>query len=82
MSCHKVQLFGSFRERIGKGCVSLKLPNGATAGDVLAVVCGSEGEAVRWRRCMRVAVNCNYVSYDTTLAEGDEVALIPPVAGG
>ncbi|MYJ67599.1 MAG: MoaD/ThiS family protein [Gemmatimonadetes bacterium] len=29
-----------------------------------------------------VAVNRSYANGDTVLSEGDEVALIPPVAGG
>jgi molybdopterin converting factor small subunit len=29
-----------------------------------------------------VAVNREYVTADTRLAEGDEVAFLPPVAGG
>jgi molybdopterin converting factor small subunit len=29
-----------------------------------------------------VAVNCEYVPGDRPLAEGDEVAFLPPIAGG
>jgi len=29
-----------------------------------------------------VAVNCSYASKGTAVRDGDEVALIPPVAGG
>ena len=31
---------------------------------------------------LRVAVNCEYVDWGTQLVDGDEVAFIPPVAGG
>lgn len=82
MSCHNILLFGSFRERMGRDCVSLDLPDGATAGDVLMAVCGDHEDAVHWQRCMRVAVNCRCVSHETRLNEGDEIALIPPMAGG
>lgn len=82
MSCHEVLLFGSFKDRLGKDRVTVELPAGATAGDVLMAVCHSADDAARWQRCMRVAVNCKYVPHDTLLNAGDEVALIPPVAGG
>lgn len=31
---------------------------------------------------LRVAVNGDFVAFDSTLADGDEVVFIPPVAGG
>jgi molybdopterin synthase sulfur carrier subunit len=82
MSCHKILLFGAFRDRMKTEALTVQLPAGATAGDVLKAVCGAEEEALRWQRCMRVAVNCKYVAHDAVLHDGDEVALIPPVAGG
>lgn len=82
MSCHKILLFGSFRDRMKTDIVEVQLPIGATAGDALRAVCVSEDEVARWQRCMRVAVNCKYVPHDRVLRDGDEVALIPPVAGG
>ncbi|MBI2337251.1 MAG: MoaD/ThiS family protein [Deltaproteobacteria bacterium] len=39
-------------------------------------------EAKRWRSWVRVAVNGEYVPYDTWVQDGDEVAFIPPVSGG
>lgn len=35
-----------------------------------------------WRGSIRVAVNGTYAAADDPVAFGDEVALIPPVAGG
>ncbi len=34
------------------------------------------------RQSLRVSVNAAYVPWTTTLADGDEVAFIPPVSGG
>ncbi|MDO8643671.1 MAG: MoaD/ThiS family protein [bacterium] len=31
---------------------------------------------------VRAAINCEYVSHDTPVCDGDEVAFIPPVSGG
>ena len=35
-----------------------------------------------WKDHLRVAVNCEYVSLNHVLQNGDEVAIIPPVSGG
>jgi molybdopterin converting factor small subunit len=40
------------------------------------------GDATRLPLAPMVAVNEQYASRDRELREGDEVALIPPVAGG
>jgi molybdopterin synthase catalytic subunit len=56
---------------------SVELPDGASAGDVFAALgLGPEPAG------LLVAVNHAYVERDQALAEGDEVALIPPVSGG
>lgn len=34
------------------------------------------------RKVLRPAVNGRYVSWDTPVADGDEVVFIPPVSGG
>jgi len=39
-------------------------------------------EAKRWKAFVRVAVNGEYVSYDTLVKDEDEVAFVPPVSGG
>jgi molybdopterin synthase catalytic subunit len=72
-----VLLFAALRERAGRGTVDLDLPDGATAADVWpGLELGDEPPG------LAVAVNQAYARRDTALAEGDEVALIPPVSGG
>ena len=61
--------------------MALELPAGATAGDALADVRRRPG-AERLPPKPMIAVNQRYAKPETKLAEGDEVALIPPVAGG
>lgn len=34
------------------------------------------------RETCRLARNCEFVSEDETFADGDEIAIIPPVSGG
>jgi molybdopterin synthase catalytic subunit/molybdopterin converting factor small subunit len=72
-----VRLFAGLRERAGTGRRDLDLGDGARAGDVWAQFdLGEEPAGLVY------AVNRAYVDRDSELAEGDEVALIPPVSGG
>jgi molybdopterin converting factor subunit 1 len=74
-------LFASYAEAFGQEEILLELPSGATAGDALAAVRSRPG-AERLPPKPMLAVNQRYARVDAALAEGDEVALIPPVAGG
>jgi MoaE-MoaD fusion protein len=72
-----VRLFAGLRERAGMGRRDVELDRGARAGDVWALLgLGDEPAGLLY------AVNRAYVDRDSELAEGDEVALIPPVSGG
>ena len=79
----QVRLFAMLRERAGKEEVAVELPEGATVGDALAAVGSEHGLAELLARTPVVmAVNREYASADSVLAESDELALIPPVSGG
>ncbi|HEY4413203.1 MAG TPA: molybdenum cofactor biosynthesis protein MoaE [Gaiellaceae bacterium] len=70
-----VRLFAGLRERAGKG--RLELDGVERVGDVWDKLgLGDEPGGLLY------AVNREYVARDTALADGDEVALIPPVSGG
>jgi len=72
-----VRLFAGLRELAGTRIVEVELPAGSTAAAVWpALGLGDEPAG------LLLAVNKSYVGRDTVLAEGDEVALIPPVSGG
>ena len=72
-----VRLFAGLRERAGAGERELDLPTGSRLTDVWAPLgLGEEPEGLLY------AVNKDYASGDRLLADGDEVALIPPVSGG
>ena len=78
----KVLLFASLREIASGPSLTLDLPQGATAGDLVRVVAGHLPAAASLLPRVRVAVNQAYVGMDHEIAPGDEVALIPPVSGG
>jgi molybdopterin converting factor subunit 1 len=72
-----VKLFAGVRERAGTSERTLELPDGARAGDVWEQLgIGDEPAGLLY------AVNRTYADGDRALADGDEVALIPPVSGG
>ena len=76
-----VRFFASYADRVGRSTLDLELPMGATVTDVLASVAALPG-ASAFPRLPLVAVNRTYANGSTVVSEGDEVALIPPVAGG
>jgi molybdopterin converting factor subunit 1 len=76
-----VLLFASYADALGHPELSLAMPAGATVEDVVRRV-GSLPGGDHVPASPLVAVNERYASLDQRLAPGDEVALIPPVAGG
>jgi MoaE-MoaD fusion protein len=73
----RVRLFAGLRERAGVAERELELPDGARVADVWAPLdLGEEPEGLLY------AVNRQYAPGDRLLADGDEIALIPPVSGG
>ncbi len=72
-----VKLFAALREQRGAREVELELEDGARVDDVWhALELGAEPPGLVY------AVNRAYATREERLADGDEVALIPPVSGG
>lgn len=82
----KLLYFAWLREKVGMADEQVPLPAGVTtvAGllDWLDGRGGGHAAALRDRSAVRVAVNQEYVGPDAAVADGDEVALFPPVTGG
>jgi molybdopterin synthase catalytic subunit len=72
-----VKLFAGLRERAGWSARELELPDGAKVKDVWA-----ELDLGEQPRGIHYALNKGYADKSAVLADGDEVALIPPVSGG
>src|SRR5262249_45062420 len=77
-----VLYFASAREKAGTRQEEIELPEGASVDAMLAVVPSRHPELGRLLPHLRVSVNQEFVSRDTPVPAGAEVALIPPVAGG
>ncbi|GIW45988.1 MAG: hypothetical protein KatS3mg077_3270 [Candidatus Binatia bacterium] len=78
----KVRLFAVLRERTGVEALDLSLATTASVGDAWNVLQQRHPSLAAFRGCVTFAVNREYVGTDHPLADGDELALIPPVSGG
>jgi molybdopterin converting factor subunit 1 len=76
-----VRLFASYREAAGRGHFDLELPAGSTVRDAIDRILRDHPLIGEGRRVV-IARNRDYVTPDASLADGDELALIPPVSGG
>ena len=74
-----VLLFASWSDALGPS-VTVRVPAVATVRDVLAAVLARAGDRALPKPL--VAVNHRYAKPESPVRAGDEVALIPPVAGG
>ncbi|HEX9268634.1 MAG TPA: MoaD family protein [Candidatus Limnocylindria bacterium] len=77
----RVRLFASYREAAGVGHLLLELPDGAKVRDAITAVTERHPLVAEGRQLV-IARNHDYVGLDAPLADGDEIALIPPVSGG
>jgi molybdopterin converting factor subunit 1 len=78
----KVLAFAGARDVIGEAEVDMPLEAEATAEQLMDAICRRYPGLEPYRSAIRMAVNGAYVSWDEAVRPGDEVALIPPVAGG
>jgi molybdopterin converting factor subunit 1 len=78
-----VRLFAMLRERAGSESVTVEVADGATVREAVDAVAREHGlgELIA-RMPVVMAVNREYADSQATLAEGDELALIPPISGG
>ncbi len=74
--------FASFRDAAGRAEETRELPEGARVADLWGRVAREIPRLAAFPAMPPAAVNHEYVSADTVLRDGDEVAFLPPVAGG
>ena len=76
-----VLLFASYADALGKSSIQMDVAAGSTVRDVLSTLAAMPG-GDRLPPKPLVAINEEYASPSTQLQGGEEVAVIPPVAGG
>ena len=76
-----VRFFASYADALGRKDAQLSLNRDACVGDLLKSISDLPGASALPANPL-VAVNQVYAGTGTRLNAGDEVALIPPVAGG
>lgn len=81
MSAVTVHLFASYAESFGANNLKIELAPESTVSDLIAELRARPGSYVL-PPIPRVAINRKFAAPDQLVRLTDEIALIPPVAGG
>jgi len=77
-----VRLFARLRDIAGSAELTRDAPTGATVGDVWRGLVAEFPEMARYDSSISSAVNAEYAKMTAAVADGDDVAFLPPVSGG
>jgi len=77
-----VRLFARLRDIAGSGELTREAASGATVGAVWAALVADYPELAPYEKSISCAVNADYSRFTAAVADGDEVAFLPPVSGG
>ena len=77
-----VRLFARLRDLAGSGELVREVADGATVADVWADLLREHPALAPYEGSLSCAVNAEYARMTSTVADGDEVAFLPPVSGG
>ena len=78
----RARLFARLRELAGTDAESVELRAGSTVAEVYDALRKLHPSLDANRESVRAAVNAEFADWDVVVANGDEVAFIPPVSGG
>jgi molybdopterin converting factor subunit 1 len=78
----RLLFFAVLRDIAGADHRDLSLPDGTTASDVWQTLRSTYSKLADYVQPPLIAINESYASGDAVLRDGDELAFIPPVAGG
>jgi len=77
-----VRLFGRYKDITGKDQIKLDISAGNTLKDVVDTFVTQYPATEKDKSRMLVSKNKMYASFDTTIVEGDEITLSPPIVSG
>lgn len=78
----KVRLFARLRDIAAAPELEREVPGPATLGAVWDLLAREYPAMAPYRGSVSGAVNAEYARMDAEIADGDEVAFLPPVSGG
>lgn len=78
----RIRFFARYAEVLGRTDASLRLEAPATVADAVKALREQIPGAEALPERPLVALNCEHVLYDRPIGDGDELALLPPLAGG
>lgn len=77
-----IRFFAAARDLVGRDAVERELPSRSTVADLKAALVTEFPLLAPLLRHSMIAVGCDYAADAVVLADGNEVAVIPPVSGG
>jgi molybdopterin converting factor small subunit len=77
-----IKLFALMRDKAGVDTIPLEVPTGAAVTQALTILVCQYPILKPYMANTRFSLHMDFVDLETTLAEGDELGLIPPVSGG
>jgi molybdopterin synthase sulfur carrier subunit len=78
----RVRLFARLRDITGSGELERHVAPGATIGTVWEGLVADHPALTAYARVISCARNADYARMHAPVADGDEVAFLPPVSGG
>ncbi|MBM4165527.1 MAG: molybdopterin converting factor subunit 1 [Ignavibacteria bacterium] len=78
----KVKLFAMIRDLFCADEMQFSIEEKTSVEKILELLSEKNNRIEEWKPFLRIAVNCEYVTFDCLLRNNDEVAIIPPVSGG
>ena len=78
----RLLVFASFRDAVGTDMEVREVAEGDTVGHLWETLRGAVPLFARFGAMPAVAINCEYVPASRALSPDDEVAFLPPIAGG
>ena len=77
-----VRLFARLKDIVGTAEIARTVAPGATAGSVWRDLAAEHPDLAAYERSLSTAINTEYARMNDPVADGDEIAFLPPVSGG